>query len=170
MRSAGDSVEPTNRDDGQINLRSPMPQISGTRMIMKRSPLIAAVIVGLTITFRSAFPAPAANFTGEFADRNYLKGQAVLQMSLEQSGKNVTIFFSGVRKDGQGAAPEINVTGIVTGKGTVEFKFTDDLKNSGTGTIRRAGNDMLVSIKATRIADSRAVQFYIENMRLKPTK
>ena len=137
---------------------------------MKRSPLIAVAILGLTIICRSAFPASAANFTGEFSDKNYLKGQAVLQMSLEQSGKNVTIFFSGVRKDGQGAAPEINATGVVTGKGAVEFKFTDDLKNSGTGSIRRAGNDMLVSIKATRVADTRCLPFYGENMRLKPTK
>ena len=137
---------------------------------MKCSALIITAIAGLTIFCGVARAATAPNFTGEFADRNFLKGQAVLQMSLEQSGNKVTIFFSGVRKDGQGAAPEINATGTVTGKGTVEFKFTDDLKNSGSGTIRRAGADMLVSIKATRVADSRCLQFYLENMRLKPTK
>lgn len=114
--------------------------------------------------------AGSADFTGEYADKNYLKGQAVVQVSLEQSGKSVTIFFAGVRKDGQGAAPEINATGTVSGNGAVEFKFTDDVKNSGTGTIRKAGDDVLVSIKATRVADSRCLQFYKENMRLKRVK
>jgi len=137
---------------------------------MKRSPLIATVIVCLTIVYRIAFAADSPNFAGEYADKNFLKGQAVVQMSLEQTGKNVTIFFTGVQKDGNGAAPEINATGTVTGKGMVEFKFTDDMKNSGTGTIRKAGEDAIVSIKANRVADSRSLKFYGENMRLKKVK
>ena len=95
-----------------------------------------------------------------------MNGQAVLQLSLEQTGNKVTIFFSGVRHDGQGAAPEINATGTVSGS-TVQFKFEDDLKNAGTGTITRSGDDMLVSIKATKVADARCMQFYGQSMRLK---
>ena len=94
----------------------------------------------------------------------------MLQLSLEQQGKKVAIFFSGVRNDGQGAAPEFNTGGTVSSKGIVEFKFEDDLKNSGTGTISRAGDDVIVSFKPIRVADSRAMMFYGKNMRLKRVK
>jgi hypothetical protein len=99
-----------------------------------------------------------------------LGGNAVLQMSLEQSGNTVSIWFSAVRNDGQGADPEATATGKVTGKGVVEFSFSDSFKNSGTGTIARAGEDIVVSMKATRVADSRCVAFYGQNMRLKRVK
>ena len=111
-----------------------------------------------------------ANFAGEYADKQFLNGQAVFQLSLEQSGKDVWVFFSAVRNDGQGAAPECNAAGKVTGKGTVEFKFSDNLKNSGTGTITKAGDDAVLTMKTTRVADSRCLQFYKQNMRLKRVK
>jgi hypothetical protein len=130
---------------------------------MKRSPLIAAL---LTTLVGVALGAGSENFTGEFADKKFMNGQAVLQLSLEQTGNKVTIFFSGVRNDGQGAAPEINATGTVSG-GAVQFKFEDDLKNAGTGTITKSGEDVLVSIKATKVVDPRCMQFYGQNMRLK---
>ena len=38
------------------------------------------------------------------------------------------------------------------------------------GVKKKAGDDALVSIKATRVADSRCLQFYGENMRLKRVK
>jgi len=136
---------------------------------MKRSPLIAIAIAGLTIVCVNAFAATTANFTGEFADKKFMNGQAVLQLSLEQTGNKVTIFFSGVRNDGQGAAPEINATGTVSGS-AVQFKFEDDLKNAGTGTITKSGDDMLVSIKATKVVDPRCMKFYGQNMRLKRVK
>lgn len=113
--------------------------------------------------------AAADSFTGEFADKKFMNGKAVLQLSLEQTGNKVTIFFSGVRHDGQGAAPEINAAGAVNGN-TVQFKFEDDLKNAGTGTITKSGDDMLVSIKATKVADARCMQFYGQNLRLKRVK
>ncbi len=136
---------------------------------MKRS-LLILISIGLTTLHGIGRAADSSSFAGEYADKKFMKGQAVLQLSLEQNGNKVAIFFSGVRNDGQGAAPEINTGGTVTSKGIVEFKFVDDVKNSGTGTIRKAGDDVLVSIKATRVADSRCLQFYKENMRLKRVK
>jgi hypothetical protein len=134
---------------------------------MKRSPLTIAIVIGLvSIAFGAGGP---ANFTGEYADKKYMNGQAILQLSLEQTGNNVSIFYSGVRNDGQGAAPEINATGVVSG-GSVQFKFQDDLKNAGTGTITRAGDDMVVSIKATKVVDPRCLQFYKQGLRLKRVK
>jgi hypothetical protein len=133
---------------------------------MKDRHLILA-IMALAI---AAIAADAPSFTGEYADKKLLGGNAVLQMSLEQSGNTVSVWFSAVRNDGQGADPEATATGKVTGKGAVEFSFTDSFKNSGTGTIVRAGDDIVVSMKATRVADSRCVPFYGQNMRLKRVK
>src|SRR2546428_3118722 len=97
----------------------------------------------------AAIAAEAPSFTGEYADKKLLGGNAVFQMSLEQSGKTVSVWFSAVRNDGTGADPEATATGKVAG-GKVEFSFTDSFKNSGTGTIARAGDDIIVSIKTTR--------------------
>jgi hypothetical protein len=126
-----------------------------------------SVFVGLCL---SAYAAPPANFTGEYADKKFLNGQGVFQLSFEQSGNTVSIFFSAVRNDGQGAAPDATTTGHVTGKGTVEFKFQDSFNNSGSGTITRAGDDVVLSIKATRVADPRCLVFYKQNMQLKRVK
>jgi hypothetical protein len=131
---------------------------------MKRLPLLTWVI-GLIVTATIANAAGSDNFAGEFADKNYLNGQAVVQASIEQAGNSVSIFFTGGRKDGQGCAPEINATGTAT-NGTVRFKFLDSEKNSGTGTISRAGDGILVSIKPMKVADARCLGFYRENMRL----
>jgi hypothetical protein len=134
---------------------------------MKRSPRVFAILMLLLATMFAADT--ANNFTGEYADKKFMNGQAVLQMSLDQAGNKVTIFFSGVRNDGQGAAPEINTSGTVTG-GKVQFKFTDDFNNVGTGTITRSGEDMVVSIKVSKVADSRCLPFYPEGLRLKRIK
>ena len=111
--------------------------------------------------------AGSSNFAGEYADKGFLGGQAVFQMSLEQSGNAVTVWFSAGYTDGHGAAPEANGTGKVTGKGTVDFTFQDSSKNAGTGTITRAGDGVIVSVKTTRVADSTCLAFYGQNMRLK---
>src|SRR5947209_14648379 len=107
------------------------------------------------------------NFAGEYADKKFLNGQGVFQLSLEQTGNNVSVWFSAGYNDGHGAAPEAEGTGKVSSKGTVEFKFEDSSKNAGTGTITRAGDNVVVSIKTTRVADSRCLVFYGQNMRLK---
>ena len=88
-------------------------------------------------------------------------------MSLEQSGNFVKVWFSIGYNDGHGAAPEAGGTGKVNNTGAVEFKFDDTSKNVGTGTITRAGDDIIVSLKTTRVADSRCLEFYRQNIRLK---
>jgi hypothetical protein len=49
----------------------------------------------------------------------------------------------------------------------VEFTFKDSSQNAGNGTITRAGADIIVSLKTTRVADSRCLELYRQNMRLK---
>ncbi len=109
----------------------------------------------------------AQNFAGEYADRNFLNGQATFQMSLEQSGSAVSVWFSAGYNDGHSIQPIADGSGKMTGKGSVEFSFTDSSHNAGTGTITRAGEDIIVSINTTRVADSRCLELYRQNMRLK---
>jgi len=114
--------------------------------------------------------AAAADFAGEYADKKFLNGQGVFQLSLEQNGNSASIFFSAGYNDGHGAAPEADGTGKITSKGTVEFTFEDGFKNAGTGTIRRSGDGVILSIKTTRVADPRCLVFYKENIRLSKLK
>jgi hypothetical protein len=114
--------------------------------------------------------AEGPNYTGEYADKKFLNGQAVFQLSLEQKGNTVDIFFAAGYNDGHGTAPEANCKGKVNAKGTVEFKFVDSDGNAGAGTITRAGNDVVVSVKATTVRDQRALVFYRDGIRLTPAK
>jgi hypothetical protein len=115
---------------------------------------------------KSPSPTPA-NFSGEYADQNFLNGQAVFQMSLQQSGDTVSVWFSASYNDGHGAAPEADGTGKVTDKGTVQFKFKDSSKNAGTGRIAPAGESIIVSFKTKHVSDSSGREFYGQKMRLK---
>jgi hypothetical protein len=114
--------------------------------------------------------AAVSNFAGEYADKKFLNGQGVFQLSLEQSGNNISVFFSAAYNDGRNAAPEADGTGKITSKGTVEFKFEDSFKNAGTGTITRSSDGVVLSIKTTRVADPRCLVFYKQNMRLPRVK
>ena len=126
-------------------------------------------LVAFLVSFAAiALAAEPTNFTGEWADKNYLKGKGVFQLSLEQNGSDVSVFFSAGRSDGSGADPEANGKGKVTSKGTVEFTWEDSFKNSGKGTVRKSGNDVIVSVKPTKVADSRCLEFYGDGIRLKP--
>ena len=129
---------------------------------MKNRSLI--LLVTLAIVSIAAGP---SNFAGEYADRNFLNGQATFQMSLEQSGNTVSIWFSAGYNDGHSIQPVADGSGKITSKGTVELTFTDSARNAGTGTITRAGDDIIVSLKTNRVADSRCVELYRQNMRLK---
>lgn len=124
--------------------------------------------------FAAAFfgidPMQAQSLAGEYADKRYLSGSAVFQMSIEGSGNNTQVWFSAVRNDGQGAAPEGQGMGKFSGKDAVQFKFTDSCNNSGSGTITRSGDDIIVSIKPTHVVESRCVMFYGQNMKLKRVK
>ena len=124
--------------------------------------LLAAVALAFT-----TISAGEQNFAGEYADKNFLSGQATFQMSLEQSGSNVSVWFSAGYNDGHSIQPVADGNGKVSGKGTVEFTFKDSSNNAGSGTITRAGDDIVVSLKTTRVADSRCLELYKQNMRLK---
>ena len=130
---------------------------------MKDRHLLIAAIVFVLI----AANASAENFAGEYADKAYLKGTSVFQLSLEQNGNDVAVFFSAAHNDGSGAAPEADGKGKANGD-KVQFTWSDSFKNSGTGTIKKSGNDVIVSIKTAKIADSRCLEFYGDSIRLKP--
>jgi hypothetical protein len=132
---------------------------------MKR--IFAALILSMAFVSATLHGAGTENFAGEWADKNY-HGNSVFQLSVEQTGSNVSIVFSANHTDGSGAAPEADGKGKLTGKGTVEFTWSDSFSNAGKGTIRKAGPDVIASIKATRVADSRCLIFYGDNIRLKP--
>ena len=95
--------------------------------------LVSVIFTILVIAISPALAAAPASFTGEWADKNYLNGRGVFQLSLEQKGSDVSVFFSAAHNDGSGAAPEADGKGKVTGKGMVEFTWEDSFKNSGTG-------------------------------------
>ena len=117
---------------------------------------------------KSPSPTPAAEkFSGEYADQNFLNGQAVFQMSLQQSGGTVSVWFSASYNDGHGAALEAVGTGKVTDQGTVQFKFKDSSKNAGTGRIAPAGEGIIVSLKTKHVSDSSCLKFYEQKIRLK---
>ena len=107
------------------------------------------------------------NWSGQYSDQNFLGGKAVFQLSIEQSGGAIQVSFDAAHKDAHGAAPEGQGPAKVSGKDTLTFKFEDSFSNSGTGTIKRAGNDIILSMKTTRVAESRCMVFYGDNMRLK---
>lgn len=129
---------------------------------MKDRHLLLEAIV-LTFSVSSA----RAQFAGEYADKNFLSGQATFQMSLEQSGNIMSVWFSAGYNDGHSIQPVADGTGRASPKGTVEFTFKDSSNNAGSGTITRAGDDIIVSLKTTRVADSRCLELYRQNMRLK---
>jgi hypothetical protein len=129
-----------------------------------------SVLVISVFVFRlsNALAAEPAAWTGEYADKKFMKGQAVFQLSLTQEGnQTVKIGFDAVYNNGRDCAPEAEGTGKIVGKGTLKLTFQDNHHNAGTGTITRAGDDMIVSLKATRIVDPKCVVFYRENIRLK---
>jgi hypothetical protein len=123
----------------------------------------------LLITIASGFPAEP-NWTGEYSDSNFLNGQAAFQLSIEQSGNAIRVSFDAAYADAHGAAPDGEGSAKITGKNMLEFKWEDSFKNSGTGTIKRTGDGVIVSMKATRVVDERCVAFYGQNMRLKRAK
>jgi hypothetical protein len=133
-------------------------------MNRKSVPLCFSIVLLMAIGLVAG---EAPTFAGEYADRKFLNGQAVFQMSLEQSGGIVSVWFSAGKNDGSGAAPEAQGTGKVSGKGVLEFKFEDSFNNAGTGTITRSGDGVTVSLKTTRVAEPRCLEFYRQNMHLK---
>jgi hypothetical protein len=109
--------------------------------------------------------ADSLGWAGQYRDDKFLGGRAVFQLSIEQSGSKMQVSFDAAWADGHGAAPEAEGPATLSGN-TVTFKFEDTFQNSGTGTIARSGNDILVSINPTHVVEPRCLAFYGKNMRL----
>ena len=120
----------------------------------------------LTLVTCLARAADSPSWAGEYADKKFLNGRAVFQLSIEQSGSAMQVTFDAVYADGHGAAPEGQGSAKVSGN-TLQFTFKDSFGNAGSGTITRAGEDIIVSIKPSHVADARCLAFYGQNMRLK---
>jgi len=125
-----------------------------------------AVAVFVVIAASSPLQAADPGWAGQYADKKFLGGRAVFQLSIEQSGGAIQVSFDAVYNDGHGAAPEAEGPAKVSGN-TLTFKFEDSFKNSGTGTITRAGDDIIVSLNPTHVEEPRCLAFYGKNMRLK---
>ncbi|MEY2576858.1 MAG: hypothetical protein QOF80_2345 [Verrucomicrobiota bacterium] len=119
--------------------------------------------VAAALTVRAA---DSSGWAGQYRAEKFLSGRAVFQLSIEQSGNKMQVSFDAAWADGHGAAPEAEGPATVSGN-TVTFTFKDTFDNSGTGTITRAGNDIIVSINPTHVVEPRCLGFYGKNMRLK---
>ena len=126
------------------------------------------VVLLITIT-STGFPAQP-NWSGEYVDRNFLNGQAAFHLSIEQAGNAIQIVFDAAYADAHGAAPDGEGPAKIKSKNTLEFKWQDSFNNSGTGTIKRLSDGVIVSMKTTRVVDERCLTFYGEKMRLKRVK
>lgn len=130
--------------------------------------LRSSISIFITL-FVFAFVAHAADspgWAGEYRDDKFLGGRAVIQLTIDQSGGATHVTFDAAWDDAHGAAPEADGPATVSGN-TLTFKFKDSFDNSGSGTITRAGNDILVSINPTHVVEPRCLAFYGKNMRLK---
>ena len=115
-------------------------------------------------------PAKEANWTGNYTDKKYLNSQAVFQLNILQEGETISVDFDAVYNDGHGFAPQGSGRAKVVDTNTLIFTFTDSANNSGTGTIKRVGDGIILSLKPTRVADSKCLAFYADNIRLLPAR
>lgn len=113
-----------------------------------------------------SFAAGNENWAGQYAEKKFLGGRAVFQLTIEQSGSAMQVSFDAAWVDGHGAAPEAEGPAKISGN-TLTFKFEDTFQNSGTGTITRTGDDILVSINPAHVVEPRCLAFYGKNIRLK---
>jgi hypothetical protein len=121
------------------------------------------LLAAAALTLRAA---DSPGWAGQYKEDKFLGGRAVFQLSIEQSGSKMQVSFDAAWVDGHGAAPEAEGPATVSGN-TLTFTFKDTFENSGTGTITRAGNDILVSINPTHVVEPRCLAFYGKNLRLK---
>ncbi|HEX4639785.1 MAG TPA: hypothetical protein VH252_00265 [Chthoniobacterales bacterium] len=125
----------------------------------------AFLFVCILFSFASR-AADSSGWAGQYRNDKFLGGRAVFQLTIEQSGNAMQVSFDAAWVDGHGAAPDAEGPATVSGN-TLTFKFEDSFGNTGTGTIRRVSNDILVSITPTHVAEPRCLAFYGNNMRLK---
>jgi hypothetical protein len=129
--------------------------------------LLVSTVLGATA---STMFSAEQNWAGEYADKKFLNGQAVFQMSIQQSGNSIQVAFGAAYVDAHGATPESDGQAKITGANTLEFKWEDSFKNSGTGTIKRTADGVTVSMNPRRVVDSHCLVFYGKDMRLKRMK
>ena len=114
--------------------------------------------------------AETATWAGEYRDSKFLNGSATFQLTIEQSGSKIQVSFDAVNNNGQGCAPEAQGIATPSGKDKLQFTFRDNQGNSGTGTVTRSGDDLVVSLKATKVAKQDCTKFYRDNIQLKRAK
>src|SRR5262245_35703282 len=127
---------------------------------------LCKVAVILVATIGTVLAAGPAKFDGEFVDKKFLNGQGVFEFSVDQSGNALEIAFDAAYSDGHGASPDATGAGKVNGN-TAQFTWKDSFGNTVTCIIRIAAYDIVVSMKAVHVADSRCLVFYRQNMKLK---
>jgi hypothetical protein len=127
---------------------------------------LCTTVVLLSLFGLSARASDSSAWAGQYTDKKFLGGRAVFQLTIEQSGNKMQVSFDAAWVDGHGAAPEAEGSATVSGN-TITFKFEDTFQNSGTGTITRAGQDIIVTINPTHVVEPRCLAFYGKNMRLK---
>ncbi len=129
---------------------------------------ISCTALFLCLALLAALSAKETDWSGNYTDKKYLNGEAVFQLNILQEGTILSVDFDVAYNDGHGCAPQTNGPAKVAAKDTLKFTFTDSSNNSGTGTIKRVGDGVIISLKTTRVADPRCVIFYRENTHLKP--
>jgi hypothetical protein len=134
---------------------------------MKSSFLLNAALLLLagSVSF-----AAESNWAGEYSDKKFLNGSATFQLTIEQQGGKIQVSFDAVNNNGQGCAPEAQGMATTSGKDKLTFSFRDNQGNAGTGTITRAGEDLVLALKATKIAKQDCTKFYRDNIRVKKAK
>jgi len=125
-----------------------------------------SIIVILLLSGLVAYGADSPGWAGEYRDDKFLDGRAVFQLTIDQSGSAMHVTFDAAWDDAHGAAPEADGPAKVSGN-TLTFTFKDSFSNSGSGTITRAGDDILLTVNATHVVEPRCLAFYGKNMRLK---
>jgi len=130
-----------------------------------RSAALALIATLLAMTGSARTPEPG-RFDGEYVDKKFLNGQAVFELSVQQTGTTLNIAFDAAYSNGRGPAPEATGTGKASGN-HAQFTWKDSHNNSGIGTITPAGDDLVLSLKATKLSDSRCAPFYRESIKLK---
>jgi hypothetical protein len=141
---------------------------SSTPNVGKSIPPWNYLLFAFVYLFVAAMNARAADaWSGAYYDKKQLNGQAWFQMRIEESAGTFHIVFNGGYNNRTGAAPDGQAVAKRTGEGNLEFTFNDSCKNSGSGTIRHAGNDIIVDFIFANGADMKCLALYQRNMHLK---